>query len=156
MLRRENAIPILLCIDRAGTRPSDRAAVRGHRITLGTNHQKSKDKRQAMGADISCKERPHPGPGSQTLREAARNWARLTSEQQNHIKNDLLPIWKQMSPARRNAIKSSVGVLRNMPESARNRHLNDPNFTLGMSEEDKAMLRDLSHVQVGAPDTPNE
>jgi len=36
-----------------------------------------------------------------------------------------------------------------MPESARNRHLNDPNFTRGMNEEDKQMLRDLSHQHVG-------
>ena len=90
------------------------------------------------------------------MREAAKNWARLTSEQQNHIKNDLLPVWKQLSQARRNAIKNRIGVLQNMPESARNQHLNDPNFTRGMSEEDKAFLRDLSHMHMGAPDSPNE
>lgn len=92
----------------------------------------------------------------QEMREAAKNWARLTSEQQNHIKNDLLPVWKQLSQARRNAIKNRLGVLQNMPESARNQHLNDPNFTRGMSEEDKALLRDLSHMHMGAPDSPNE
>jgi hypothetical protein len=40
-------------------------------------------------------------------------------------------------------------VLQNMPEAARNRHLNDPNFTRGMSQEDKQLLRDLSHQHVG-------
>src|SRR5256885_1237609 len=45
----------------------------------------------------------------------------------------------------------------NLPESARNQHLNDPNFTRGMSDEDKSMLRDLSHLHVGgAPEPPNE
>jgi hypothetical protein len=92
----------------------------------------------------------------QEMREAAKNWAKLTTEQQNHIKNDLLPEWKQLPQGRRNAIKNRLGVLQNMPESARNRHLNDPNFTRGMSEEDKALLRDLSHMHVGAPDSPNE
>jgi hypothetical protein len=44
-----------------------------------------------------------------------------------------------------------------MPESARNQHLADPNFTRGMSEEDKSMLRELSHLHVGgAPEPPNE
>jgi hypothetical protein len=67
-----------------------------------------------------------------------------------------MPKWKQLPPQRQNAMQQRLGVLQNMPESARNRHLNDPNFTRGMSEEDKAMLRDLSHMHVGAPDPPNE
>ncbi len=44
-----------------------------------------------------------------------------------------------------------------MPEAARNQHLNDPNFTRGMSDEDKVMLHDLSHLHVGgAPEPPGE
>jgi len=81
---------------------------------------------------------------------------RLTPEQKNHITNDLAPKWNQMPPQRQKAIRQRLGVLQNMPESARNQHLNDPNFTRGMSEEDKAMLRDLAHMHVGAPDPPNE
>ena len=92
----------------------------------------------------------------QEIREAARNWGKLTSEQQNHIRNDVYPKWQQMSPQRQKAIRQRLGVLQNMPESARNQHLNDANFTRGMSEEDKAMLRDLNHMHVGAPDPPNE
>ncbi len=83
-------------------------------------------------------------------------WGRLTPEQKNHIKGNILPRWQQMPPDRQRAIRQRLGVLQNMPESARNQHLNDPNFTRGMSEEDKAMLRDLSHMHVGAPDPPNE
>src|SRR5260370_1273167 len=55
---------------------------------------------------------------------------------------------------RQDAIQHRLAVLRNMPESARNQHLNDPNFTRGMSEEDKAMLHELSHVHVGGPPEP--
>jgi hypothetical protein len=47
----------------------------------------------------------------QEMREAARNWAKLTPAQQNHIKNDLLPIWKQLSAARRNAIRNRLAHL---------------------------------------------
>jgi hypothetical protein len=68
----------------------------------------------------------------------------------------VFPKWQQMSPDRQRAIRQRLGVLQNMPESARNQHLNDPNFTRGMSEEDKAMLRDLGHMHVGAPDPPGE
>lgn len=96
-----------------------------------------------------------PPQKQQEMREAARNWQQLTSQQRNHITNDLIPKWKQMPTDRQRAIRQRLGVLQNMPESARNQHLNDPNFTRGMSEEDKAMLHDLAHMHVGgAPEPP--
>jgi hypothetical protein len=89
------------------------------------------------------------------MRRRAEVWQRMTSGQQAHVKNDVLPRWKQMPQDRQRAIQHRLAVLQNMPESARNQHLNDPNFTRGMSEEDKATLRDLSHLHVGgAPDPP--
>jgi hypothetical protein len=97
-----------------------------------------------------------PPQKQQEIRERAREWQKLTPEQQNHIKNDVLPVWKQLPPARQRAISNRLAVLQNMPESARNQHLSDPNFTRGMSEEDRAMLRDLSHMHVGAPDPQGE
>lgn len=93
----------------------------------------------------------------QEMLDRGRVWGQMTREQQDHVRNDVVPKWRQMPPDRRRAIQQRLGVLQNMPESARNQHLNDPNFTRGMSEEDKAMLRDLSHLHVGgAPDPPNE
>jgi uncharacterized protein DUF3106 len=100
--------------------------------------------------------RQFPPQQQQEMRDRARVWGKLTPDQQNHIKGDILPKWQQMSSQRQKAVRQRLGVLQNMPESARNQHLNDPNFTRGMSEEDKAMLRDLSHMHVGAPDPPNE
>ena len=97
-----------------------------------------------------------PPQKQQDMRIAAEKWQRLTPEQQNHIKNDILPKWQQLPADRQRAIQQRLGVLRNMPESARNRHLSDPNFTRGMSDEDRQMLRDLSHEHVGAPDQPQE
>lgn len=92
----------------------------------------------------------------QEIKKREEIYNRLTPEQKSHIKNDLAPKWQQLPPDRQRAIRQRLGVLQNMPESARNQHLNDPNFTRGMSDEDKAMLRDLSHMHVGAPDPPNE
>jgi len=91
------------------------------------------------------------------MQEAAQNWNRLSPEQKNHIKADVLPRWQQLPSQRQRAIQQRLGVLKNMPESARNQHLADPNFTRGMSEDDKSMLRDLSHLHVGgAPEAPHE
>jgi Protein of unknown function (DUF3106) len=97
-----------------------------------------------------------PPQKQEEMRRAANNWTRLTPEQQNHLKNDVIPKWKQLPPDRQKAIQQRLGVLQNMPESARNRHLNDPTFTRGMSDDDKQMLRDLSHEHVGSPDRPPE
>jgi Protein of unknown function (DUF3106) len=84
------------------------------------------------------------------------NWRRMTPGQRDHIKNDVLPQWKQMPWDRQQVMKQKLGVLQNMPESARNQRLNDPNFTKGMSDEEKSMLKDLSHTHVGAPEPPGE
>ena len=93
----------------------------------------------------------------QELRDRLHVWGVLTPQQRNHIKNDVLPKWQQLPPDRQRAIRSRLNVLKNMPESARNQHLNDPNFTRGMSDEDKVMLHDLSHLHVGgAPVPPGE
>ena len=81
----------------------------------------------------------------------------MTPGQREHIKNDVAPRYAQLSPDRQRAIRSRLNVLKNMPESARNQHLSDPNFTRGMNEEDQAMLRDLAHTHVGgAQDQPHE
>ena len=88
----------------------------------------------------------------QELRNRAQVWQNMTPEQRDHIRNDVLPKWKELPADRQKAIQQRLGVLRNMPESARNRHLSDPNFTRGMNEEDKQLLRDLSHEHIGAPD----
>ena len=85
----------------------------------------------------------------QVLRDRAQVWNRMTPQQRDHVKNDVLPQWRQMPPDRKQAIRSRLRVLQNMPESARNQRLNDPNFTRGMSEEDRSTLRDLSHLHVG-------
>jgi hypothetical protein len=90
----------------------------------------------------------------QELQRRADNFGHLTPEQQSHIKNDVMPKWKQMPVERRQAIRQRLQILQNMPESARNQHLSDPNFTRGMSEEDKATLKDLSHMHVGGPPEP--
>jgi hypothetical protein len=90
------------------------------------------------------------------LRAKENTWRNLTPDQRQYIKNDVMPRWRQMPWQRQQVIQQKLGVLQNMPESARNRRLADPNFTRDMSDEDRAMLHDLSHLHVGgAPDPPS-
>lgn len=97
-----------------------------------------------------------PPAQQQVLRDRAQVWNRMTPEQREHVRTDVLPRWRQMPPERKQAIRQRLRVLQNMPESARNQRLNDPNFTRGMSEEDRSTLRDLSHLHVGGALEPNE
>jgi hypothetical protein len=143
-----------------GNRPPNAGSGTGQRPNLNPNRPPNATVRSR---DLSPQERQNldkfnrlPPQERQEIRDRLRQWQKLTPEQQSHIKNDLSPKWQQMSPDRQKAIRQRLGVLQNMPESARNQHLNDPNFTRGMTEEDRAMLRDLSHMHVGAPDPPNE
>ncbi len=96
-------------------------------------------------------------PSQQTdLRQKEATWRKLTPEQREHIKNDILPQWRRMPWDRQQVLKQKLGVLQNMPESARNQRLNDPNFTRGMSDQERSLLQDISHTHIGAPDAPNE
>jgi hypothetical protein len=89
------------------------------------------------------------------LRAKEDTWRRMTPEQRSYVKNDVLPRWRQIPWERQQVIQQKLGVLQNMPESARNRRLSDPNFTRGMSDDDRQTLHDLSHLHVGgAPDPP--
>lgn len=91
------------------------------------------------------------------MRDREQVWNRMTPEQRAHVRNDVLPKWQQMPTERKRVVQQKLRVLQNMPESARNSRLSDPNFTRGMSEEDKSLLKDLSHLHVGgAPDPPQE
>jgi hypothetical protein len=141
----------------AGNQPGQRPNFNPNRPPNASNRSGnlSPQERQKLQQD-ERRFRQLPPQQQQEMRDRARVWGKLTPEQQNHIRGDVLPKWQQMPPDRQRAIRQRLGVLQNMPESARNQHLNDPNFTRGMSEEDRAMLRDLSHMHVGAPDPPNE
>lgn len=88
------------------------------------------------------------------LREKEDTWRNLTPQQREHIKTEVLPRMKQMPWDRQQVIRQKLGVLKNMPESARNQRLADPNFTRGMSDEEKSTLLDLSHMHVGSGTEP--
>lgn len=92
-----------------------------------------------------------PPAERQELDRRARVWQKMTPEQRQYIRNEVAPKWREMPPERRQTIRRKLQTLQNMPEEARNRRLNDPEFTRGMSEDDKETLRKLSHLHVGEP-----
>jgi hypothetical protein len=89
-----------------------------------------------------------PPVQQEQLKQRAQVWQKMTPEQRDHVRNDVLPKWKQMPPQRRQAIQQRLRVLQNMPESARNERLNDPNFTRGMSEEDHRVFIEVTFLQI--------
>jgi hypothetical protein len=115
----------------------------------------SPDKQGRIRQQFNQWDRMNPSQKADLVQKE-RTWRNLTPEQREHIKNDVLPRWRQMPWDRQQVIKQKLGVLQNMPESARNQRLNDPNFTRGLSDEERSTLQDLSHTHVGAPDPPNE
>jgi hypothetical protein len=115
----------------------------------------SPDKQSRIRQQLNQWDRMSPSQQAD-LRRNEDTWRRLTPGQRDHIKNDVWPRMKQMPWDRQQVIKQKLGVLQNMPESARNQRLNDPNFTRGLSDEERSTLRDLSHMHVGAPDPPGD
>lgn len=116
----------------------------------------SPDKQGKIRQQLNQWDRMSPGQRAD-LRAKEDTWRNLRPEQREHIKNNVLPKMSQMPWDRQQAINRKLGQLQNMPESARNQRLNDPNFTRGMNEEEQSVLRDLSHTHVGgAPETPPE
>ncbi|HKM66001.1 MAG TPA: DUF3106 domain-containing protein [Candidatus Acidoferrum sp.] len=115
----------------------------------------SPDKQSRIRQQFNQWDRMNPSQQAD-LRQKENTWRSLTPGQRDYIKNNVLPRWRQMPWDRQQVMKQKLGVLQNMPESARNQRLNDPNFTRGMSDEEKSTLQDLSHMHVGAPDAPTE
>lgn len=116
----------------------------------------SPDKQNKIRQQFNQWDRMSPSQRSD-LREKEQTWRNLSPEQRDHIKNDVLPKMRQMPWDRQQMINQKLGVLRNMPESARNQRLNDPNFTRGMSDDEKSVLHDLAHTHVGgSPEPPTE
>jgi hypothetical protein len=79
----------------------------------------------------------------------------MTPAQRQYVQGTLLPRWQALPPERRQAIMQKLHSLRNLSEPDRQAKLNDPNFTLGLSDEDRDTLNQLANMRVGmAPDPP--
>ena len=109
--------------------------------------------------------RVHPAPVSYThLRQNLEKWNQLTPEQRNdirirgeifdrmtpeqkqYVRDNLLPRWQALPPERRLLILGRQRVLNNMPPAQREARLNDPEFMRGLSPDEQQTLRDLNTV----------
>jgi len=90
----------------------------------------------------------------QELKKRAEIWERMTPQQQNYVRNNLLPRWQQLPPDRRQAIQRHLNQLNGLNEAEREAKLNDPSFVKGLNPDEQKMLRELSNLRVGSPETP--
>jgi predicted Fe-S protein YdhL (DUF1289 family) len=91
----------------------------------------------------------------QDLRGRLQVWEQMTPAQRQYVQRTLLPRWQALPPERRQAILQKLHSLRDLSEPDRQAKLSDPNFTLGLSTEDRDTLTQLAHLHVGmAPDPP--
>ena len=113
------------------------------------------DKQSKIRQQFAQWDRMTPGQRAD-LQEREQKWRQLTPGQRDFIRNSANPRFQQLPWDRQQVLTQKLGVLQNMPESARNQRLSDPGFTKGMSDEEKSVLNELAHTHVGAPDSPNE
>jgi hypothetical protein len=88
--------------------------------------------------------------------QQAEVWNRLPPEQQSYVRDTLLPEWKGMAPARRQAILAKLRNLRGLNDAQRTAKLNDEAFLSGLDPGERGMLRDLSNLRVGSPEGGGE
>jgi hypothetical protein len=88
--------------------------------------------------------------------ERERVWQQMTPEQQRHVRDTLLPTWRNLAPARRQILLRRLHDLRGLDDAQRAAKLNDDNFTAGLSADERQMLRDLSALRVGDQGPPGE
>ena len=88
--------------------------------------------------------------------QQAEVWNRLPPEQQSYVRDTLLPEWKSMAPARRQAILAKLRNLRGLNDTERTARLNDEAFLSGLDPGERSMLRDLSNLRVGSPEGGGE
>jgi hypothetical protein len=86
----------------------------------------------------------------------ARVWAQMTPEQQREVRQNLLPAWRNLAPARRKSLLGKLHDLRGLDDAQRAAKLNDEGFVAGLNPEDRQMLRDLSALRVGEQGPPGE
>src|SRR5229473_1897691 len=100
--------------------------------------QQSRPPQRQLSREQPPRQQPRPEQRREQRQEIdgrIKNWEKLTPEQKNHVRNELAPKWNQLPPNRQRAIQQRLGVLQNMPESARNHHLIASTFTWGRSVE---------------------
>ena len=92
------------------------------------------------------------GPEQQrAFREREEVWQRMSPDQRRHVREEIMPRWQQLEPARRQALMRRLRVLRDLNEEQRAARLADEGFMTGLSAEDQELLRELSRLRIGPP-----
>jgi hypothetical protein len=85
-------------------------------------------------------------------------WRSMTPEQRRRVREEIMPRWQQLPPERRQALQRRLGALARLDDAERERRLNDERFLVGLSVEDRDLLRELAKLRLGpaAPPPPEQ
>jgi hypothetical protein len=95
----------------------------------------------------------------QQQQEVIRNdkvWQQMTPAQQRYVRQTLLPAWRDLPPARRQAVLGKLRDLRDLSDSERAAKLNDETFLGGLDPGERQMVRDLSSLRITGTGPPGE
>ncbi len=90
----------------------------------------------------------------QRMLENERKLEQMTPEQRRYIRQELMPRWQELPPARKLAIRRHLNALSGLSDAEREAKLNNPDFMRGLSPDEQKMLRDLSSLRVGPGSDP--
>jgi hypothetical protein len=81
------------------------------------------------------------------MQTAEDNWQRLSPEDRQKVKNELLPKWQGMTPERRQAVNGKLHTLQGVSATDREKALNDPKFMQGLNPDEQSMVKSLSTLR---------
>jgi hypothetical protein len=82
--------------------------------------------------------------------------AELSPEERRHFHQQVIPNWQRLEPQRKQGIMRRLNALRPLSDEERDRRLNDPAFTQGMSPDEAEILRTFSRLRLGPGANPPE
>ncbi|HEY4682913.1 MAG TPA: DUF3106 domain-containing protein [Candidatus Acidoferrales bacterium] len=87
-----------------------------------------------------------PPERQQMLLNRQRAWQGLTPEQRRKVREEIFPRWRALDPERRRLLAGKLRELRDISPDERALRLHDPEFTQGLSDPERSLLIDLSHL----------
>lgn len=88
----------------------------------------------------------------QVMIERERVWQRMSPEQRQRARTEIFPRWQRLPQERRQAIQRRLRALAPLNEEERAARLQNEEFLRGLSDDDRALLRDLADLRLPPPD----
>ena len=89
-----------------------------------------------------------PQEKKEQLNKTAAAFEKLTPEQRQMVRTQILPQWRQLTPERRQELRQRLGSLNGLSDAERDQRLNDPNFYKGLSPQEHDVLKQLGDLKL--------